>query len=185
MRSKLETALIEMLEDEEKSSQELYEELKYSFRNKVYGNRDEELAFFKTFFSLFYEKQYEVFEIEWLQYQDYNDNWYYFDIKSVRVNQYLDHHFTGFDDADEKAWKYVFMTSLSEITDFDERKKAFAKLEKENQGLRKHIDKVFVFLRALYDYYGSYYFIYVFGDRAKVTISKDGMTIDNENVESD
>lgn len=182
MAQSIEQALVEILEEEGKSSQVLYEELKYNFRNKVYGNRKEELSFFKTFFSLFFEKQYEIFEVEWQQYQDYNDNWYYFDIKSVKVNQYLNLHFSGFDDADESAWKYIFTSSM-ENKNWEEQQKFHAKLERENNGLRVHIDKVFVFLRALYDYYGGYYFIYVFGDRAKVTISKDGMTIDNENLD--
>lgn len=182
MTDRLEKDLKDMLEDQDKSSQALYEELKYSFRNKIYGNRKEELAFFKTFFSFFFEKQYEVFEVEWQQYQDYNDNWYYFDIKVVKINQYLDLSFSGFDDADESAWKYIFTSSM-ENQNWEEKQKLHAQLERENNGLRVHIDKVFVFLRALYDYYGGYYFIYVFGDRAKVTISKNGMTIDNENLD--
>ncbi|MFZ4800161.1 MAG: hypothetical protein ACOYMA_21910, partial [Bacteroidia bacterium] len=37
---------------------------------------------------------------------------------------------------------------------------------------------IFVFLAALYLKYGVYYFIYLFGWRSKVTITKNEITID-------
>jgi hypothetical protein len=180
MQNKMERSFIELLEDSDKSSSELYKELKYSFRNKGYGNRKEELSFFKEFFSLFFEKQYDVFQVEWVQYQDYNDNWYYYDIQELKINQYLDIHFSGFDDRDENNWDYIFTGSDSGVGDIDDIRKYHAKLEREYKHLRKHVDKLFVFLRCLYDYYGGYYFIYVFGSRAKVSISKDGINIDSD-----
>lgn len=167
----------------DKTSKEKYEELKYHFRNKGYGDRNEELSFFKEYFSHFFEMQFDVFQVEWQQYQDYNDNWYYYDINELKVNQYLDIHFECFDDKDEKDWKYGFHKAGFEDEKSDDSSKFYSKLEKENNHLRNQIDKVFIFLRALYDYYGGYYFIYVFGSRAKITISKEGIIIDNENIE--
>lgn len=171
---------VKLIDETDKSSQERYDELRYYFRNKGFGDRNEEMGFFRDFFSHFFKSQFKVFEVEWQQFEDYNDNWYYYDIKEVKINQYLNLWFTGFDDTGEEAWKYTF----NQIGFKGERNREyFAKLEKENNELRSHIDKVFIFLRALYDHYGGYYFIYVFGTRAKVKVTGSGIEIENEFID--
>ncbi len=163
--------------------EERFKELKYYLHRKGYGDKTQELSFIKEFFSSFFDHQQEIFEVQWQQYQDYNDNWLYYDIQELVINQYLHISFGGFDYAESDVWKYDFDRDVStkeSISDWTEFYKDL--LEKHNY-LRPNIDKILIFLRALYDYYGRYYFIYLFGRRAKVKISKKGILIDNENVE--
>lgn len=170
-------SIFEIFEESDLSPKDTTEEIQVLFKNKGYGNRTEELSFLKNFFSRFFEVQYHVFQIDWNQYQDYNDNWYYYDLHDVKINQYINAFYFSFDNEDE-SWNYHL-----DIPDSGDKSKNNDKLKRELKILRNQIDKVFCLLKALDEYYGGYYFIYVFGSRAKISISKDGISIDKEDIE--
>jgi hypothetical protein len=165
------------------SNEERYNELKSYLHKKGYGDREQELKFVSGFFSELFNIQNDIFEIQWQQYQDYNDNWLYFDIQELKLNQYLYVNFSGFDFADSDIWEYEYDRSVTHTEKVDDWSKFDQSIQEEHKHLRQHTDNILIFLRALYDYYGRYYFIYLFGRRAKVKITKEGILIDNENVE--
>ncbi len=174
-------SLKELFENDTKTTTEKYEEFKSYIFRKGYGDRIQELSLFKNFFEYFFLTQKVVFEIEWHQYQDYNDNWLYFDIQNLKVNQYLEISVFELNDSIEEIWDYSFDKFTEEnVSDWA---KWYEKLNKETQEIRQEIDKIIVFLKALYDSYGAYYLIYLFGRRARVKITKEGIEIDNENID--
>ncbi len=162
---------------------EKYKELKHYLHRKGYGDQAQELSFITEFFAHFFNQQHDVYEIQWQQYQDYNDNWLYFDIQELVINQYLHVTFGGFDYAELDVWEYGFDSDDLENQSVAQWSVFYNDLSEKHEHLRPNIDKILIFLRALYDYYGRYYFIYLFGRRAKVKISGNGILIDNENVD--
>lgn len=172
---------LEIIGNKEKSNKERYEEFKKFIFLKGFGDKEQEYSLFQKFFNYFFELESEIFEIEWQQYQDYNDNWLYFDIQSIIINQYLYLSTFGLEENLDEIWEYKFDSDANE--NIDDWEKWYSELENENKHLRESIDELVIFLKGLYDSYGVYYFIYLFGRRAKVKISKKGIEIDSENID--
>lgn len=68
---------------------------------------------------------------------------------------------------------------MREWMDSTSRIDIFEKVKTETAWLKKPVQTILVFLKALYEHYRPYYFIYVFGRRAKVYTTIYGIKIDS------
>lgn len=152
---------------------------------KGYGDQRQELEFFKHFFHQVFKIYPECIAFEWNQYQDYNDNYLYFDLELCKINYSIEVHTEGFDDLQHDAtWDYSFddETYWKSKNETIESSKIYDAIQHKYNYLRPVTDIIMAFLKACYDFYKPYYFIYLFGRRANVKITRQGISINAENI---
>ncbi|MBP7478097.1 MAG: hypothetical protein KA797_06200 [Chitinophagales bacterium] len=162
--------------------------------NKGYGDREQEMEFISTFFQLVFKNHPELTSFEWCQYQDYNDSFLYFDLEYFLVNSKYNIDVYGFQMWDEEEdWMYYFKVeeihnetnnnnALNISTIDDDWETEREQLQIQTKSIKLATDCILVFLKALYDYYKPYYFIYIFGRRATVCITSLGIEINNTDI---
>ena len=167
-------------------------QITWRFGRKGYGDREQELAFVAGFFKEIFAQFPQLTSFAWSQYQDYNDEYYHFDLESYQVNGIYEVDIFGFDWWNENEdWNYRFDYDESKealtlkqdlyaaVKDWDARNK---QVQQETQHLREPVDAMIIFLKACYDFYKPFYFIYLFGRRANVIVTAKGITVDTEEI---
>ncbi|MFS4483375.1 hypothetical protein ACKGJY_10175 [Hyunsoonleella sp. 2307UL5-6] len=175
--------------------QQILEDLKaYYYHFGGYGDQHQELEFIKRFFQQVFKNYPQLEALEWHQYQDYNDNYMCFDLHSFLVNKKFYFMLGGLDWFDIEDWKFSFMglqednhkfwegKDNTSVKDWETWKEKEAAIQLKCTPLIEPLNLIIAFLKSLYDFYKPYYFIYVFGRRAKVEITKKGIRIDTENI---
>lgn len=170
------------------------ERMKSCLLHKGFGDKEQELFFISEFFKHVFKKHSALISIEWSQYQDYNDEYLHFDLESYRVNEKYDMDVFGFDWwNDDQNWEYRFEDEtiwdsftkdkkMHDKSEWEEWDKVYQELQEQLKPVKLATDCILSFLKVLYDYYKPYYFIYVFGRRARVKVTKDGIEISNIDV---
>jgi len=174
--------------------QKIVEDLKaYYYRFGGYGDQQQELEFIKRFLGQVFKNHPQLEAFEWHQYQDYNDNYMSFDLQSFKVNNNYELSVSGLDWFDETDWNFMFYNLNQEEEFCEDKDSEFetdwrlweqydAEIQKKCEPLRAPINLIIGFLKSLYDFYKAYYFIYVFGRRAKVEVTQKGIHIDHHNI---
>jgi|GEM_PF-2988060 len=168
-------------------------ELIWHLQKKGYGDREQELGYISSFFREVFARFPVLTSFEWNQYQDYNDEYYAFDLEAIKANDQYDVDVGGFNWFREEDWNYGFDWNNAweqrQVPDAKPRYQqdgyfeAWEQLQQDLAPLKSATDVIVVFLKALYDHYRPYYFIYVFGRRARVRITRAGLAIDNRNID--
>lgn len=161
---------------------------------KGFGDREQELEFISKFLKKVFNNYHQLESFSFTQYQDYNDNYLEFTLENFYVNvkyhiEVYGLHFSNIDEdwsyrfSCEENWERLIENNkkLSE-EDWLNWERSEEELQKQLAPIKKATDCILVFLKALYDYYKPYYFIYVFGRRATVTITKQGIEINNNEI---
>jgi hypothetical protein len=163
--------------------------------HKGFGDNHQELKFISLFLQKVFSTYHQLESFTWSQYQDYNDNYLEFNLENFYVNKIYEMEAYGFNSWDtDEEWMYFFdcqekfnsMIGENEnCTDeyWDNLRKYHSELQVELAPVKKATDCILVFFKALLEYYKPYYFIYVFGRRATVVVTKQGITIDNINID--
>lgn len=163
--------------------------------NKGYGDLNQEIKFISDFFISIFMNHNELTSFGWSQYQDYSDQGLHFDLESYKINDEISLDFSGFENAPShifdssinlnyslysrdlnysEYWNYVGIEAYSEI---------FNQYQLDSTPIKKVIDYILIFLKSIYEHHRPYYFIYLFGRRAKVNITAKGITINNDEIE--
>ncbi|HPH99775.1 MAG TPA: hypothetical protein PK772_05565 [Chitinophagaceae bacterium] len=186
-KNRIHNEIFEIANNTKFSLQERVQKLIYYYQvNRGYGDRESELDFFKHFFQQIYNQYPRFLSIEWYQYQVYNDNYLFFDLNNLRINQCIDPgiNFDFWDD--EEDYNYEFCDAEFYL---DGNNRDIIKLINTTQAkysyLRPATDAILVFLKACYDFYKPFYFIYLFGRRAHVQITQEGISTNAEDIKYD
>jgi hypothetical protein len=148
-------------------------------------------------------KEYPNFEkFSWQQRYDYNDNYSFYDFTEIMVNDNIDLGlYCGFTDNGWKLKTYneeckqpfdwhldisnEYITYSEEEAMTDEERLTingyvlgYKKGNADVLTFRDGISKAVALLKALYEHYGYYYFIYVFEYESMVTFTKQGLQLD-------
>jgi len=165
--------------------------------DKGYGDNFQELQFISDFFKTIFLNHKVLHSFEWCQYQDWSDQGLYFDLKSYIINENLtiNHNFYGFENAPNYNFNsnfnldYNFLNSEHdniELPDneigWERYKEFFDNYQKSLEPLKLVVDYILIFLKSLYEHHRPYYFIYLFGRRSKVRITRSGIEIFNNEV---
>jgi hypothetical protein len=173
-------------------------ELSVYLGSKGYGDNKQELQFISDFFKTIFSNHDVINSFEWCQYQDWSDQGLHFDLETYKINDNLsiDETFMGF----ENAPNYTFDPNIDldyrfsnrdyddlELPDTEAGWQKFTDFydvfHKETAPLKVVVDYILIFLKSLYEHHRPYYFIYLFGRRAKVRITRAGIEIINNEID--
>lgn len=159
--------------------------LNYHLRDKGFGDREQELSYLANFFKKVFENYTELKSFQWSQYQDFDDNYLYFEITNYQINDRYVIDIYSFNNWPRSNWNFSFnLLDENKEQNIEKFEKRFKKLQKELHHLKQPIIILIFFLKSLYDFYGPYYYIYVFGRRATVKITGKGINIKTDKAYS-
>lgn len=193
----------EIAENESMLPHQRVDALSEFFGHRGYGDRSQELQFVGVFFQQVFNKYPQLLSFEWKQYQDWKDQGLLFDLTDYKINEnYNFGYYVGFENAPNYTiydnqvklnYELRSQTLDDEFDDFfmstNEQERAngiedynrkYEELQTSLAPIRKPIDIILIFLKALYEHHRPYYFIYLFGRRALVKVTGVGITIENE-----
>lgn len=166
--------------------------------DRGYGDHKQELQFISDFFKTIFSNHDVIYLFEWNQYQDWSDQGLHFDLESYKINDNLtiNETFMGFNDAPNYTFNvdidldYRFSNRDHDDLDIPDNETGWKKFEeffdifhKETVPLKVIVDYILIFLKSLYEHHRPYYFIYLFGRRAKVRITRAGIEINNNEID--
>ena len=164
------------------------EAISFLNENKGFGDADQETTFFIEFFKVFFKTQSAINKVQWQQYQDFNDADYDYNLSNLRFNE--------IEDWNKVDLPFFFSSSLRRFVatlgyeHYPVFSKGFELIKTDIhpadvniiETFKRYAAWIYIFLSALKKVYGEYYFIYLFGRRANVTVTTKGIVIDNENI---
>lgn len=184
-----------IISDNSISLSERIEKMSVYLGNKGYGDLNQEIRFISDFFKFIFSKYDLIHSFQWSQYQDYSDQGHHFDFESIKINEIFDIDFSGFEDAPNYKFNpnldlsYSFYTKelnssiYFEKIGSDRYRELFEELQTDNIKLKAIINYILIFFKSIYEHHRPYYFIYLFGRRAKVKISRMGIEINNDEID--
>lgn len=165
--------------------------------NKGYGDYKQELQFISDFFKTIFTKHEEIKSFEWSQYQDWSDQGLHFDLESYKINEKLTIYetFMGFENAPDYTFNpdinlnYFFNNIDFEDIELPETEEGwneyslfYDNFHKSTESIKVVVDYILIYLKSLYEHHRPYYFIYLFGRRGKVKITRTGIEINNDEI---
>jgi hypothetical protein len=169
----------------------LVDRLKYHvLKDRAISSVQHEQLFIKEVVQYFMEQSKVVHSIQWHHCNDYNDNFSYFDFEDFTINDYVSCGYSFFTNcgwslnsiaaSDKFDWNFELDNHTEEeklnMADADYGEKADA-IRNSLKIYRPQTTAFFIFFKALFDHYGYFYYIYVFGRRATILINNDEMQI--------
>jgi hypothetical protein len=172
------------------------------FTNRAIATGEIERAFIFDRLKEIFTEYPEFKKLSWQQRYDYNDNYSFYDFTEIMVNDNIDLGlYSGFTDHGWKLKTYneeckqpfdwhldINDEQISESAEeamSEEEKLSFNSYvfsyKKGNADVIKFRDgivKALALLKALYEHYGYYYFIYVFEYESNVSITKDSIEVE-------
>jgi hypothetical protein len=173
-------------------------EMSYFLGDKGYGDNKQELQFIASFFKTIFQNHNELESFEWSQYQDWDDQGLYFDLQSYIINDKLTigESFMGFEDAPSYTFNpeinlnYGFSSKEHDDIEFPDTESGWEKYAEFFDNFQEQlaptkvvVDYVLIFLKSLYEHHRPYYFIYLFGRRARVKITRLGVEITHNDID--
>jgi hypothetical protein len=126
---------------------------------------------------MLFSKYPNFISFQWKQLQDYNDEYMVFDLDSFVVNEASTISIYGFNWLYDDSWDFVLFDVNEEDSLIVHKLRSNFSINELITPLREPVMAIIIFLKAHYDLYKPYYFIYLFGFRSVVHISSKGITI--------
>lgn len=164
------------------------------FKPQVLKDRTAETMFFGEFIQEIFKKHEHVESFSWRQTQDFNDNWHYFDLQNLSINDFEVQYDAGFDWYGRDAENFTIIDQYDNFSnppyelvsgleaEFEGKKsseeiRAFA-ADLFSSFYQPPFDIFQVFLQSLHRAYHANYFIDLFGWCSSVYINRDGIRLE-------
>ncbi len=160
----------------------------------------EERQFVLSVFRYFFAHNPLIESMQWEQGSYFNDNFCFYDLEDLRFNKVFGYSYNGFTadgwsinsklSKDQFNWNFeIYDEDAVEVIEnkyFDDNEKyndtwynlEVAALHKTGELYKNWITYITIFLKALYNHYGYYYYIYLFGREAKIHVNIERISIE-------